>query len=224
MRAYTAESARSINELLLQMGERLVNNLNDRSRQDLIQVATREVSAAEAKSKGAAMALAKFRSKGAVYDPDRQSAMRLETVARLREELRLTEAQIAQLRQVAPANPQLPTLTSQAARLRRSITTENDGVLGGGQSFSAQAPAYSRLVLEKEFADRQLASSLASLESARSEAARKQLYLERLVQPNLPDRAMEPRRMRAVLTVFVVGLVAWGVISLLLAAVREHAD
>jgi capsular polysaccharide transport system permease protein len=35
---------------------------------------------------------------------------------------------------------------------------------------------------------------------------------------------MEPRRLRAVLAVFVLGLVAWGVLSLLVASVREHVD
>ncbi|MEQ1517640.1 MAG: capsule biosynthesis protein, partial [Usitatibacteraceae bacterium] len=64
----------------------------------------------------------------------------------------------------------------------------------------------------------------AALETAKSEALRKQLYLERLVQPNLPDKAEEPRRIRSVMTVLLLGLVAWGVISLLVASVREHTD
>ena len=66
--------------------------------------------------------------------------------------------------------------------------------------------------------------ALADLETARSEALRQQLYLERLVQPSLPDKAMEPRRIRAVFTVFLVGLIAWGVASLLVTAIREHSD
>ena len=74
------------------------------------------------------------------------------------------------------------------------------------------------------FADKQFASALASLESARSEAERKQLYLERLVTPNLPDKALEPRRIRSVFMVLAVGLLAWGVVSLLVASIKEHAD
>ena len=35
---------------------------------------------------------------------------------------------------------------------------------------------------------------------------------------------LEPRRLRTVFTVFVLGLLAWGVVSLLIAGVREHAD
>ena len=65
---------------------------------------------------------------------------------------------------------------------------------------------------------------MTALETARLDAQRKQLYLERLVQPSLPDESMEPRRVRSVFTVFLLGLVAWGVLSLILAGVREHVD
>ena len=48
--------------------------------------------------------------------------------------------------------------------------------------------------------------------------------MTRIVQPSLPDIAMEPKRMRSILATFVLGLVAWGILSMLLAGVREHQD
>ena len=80
------------------------------------------------------------------------------------------------------------------------------------------------MALDRAFADKQLAATLTSLESARSEAQRKQLYLERLVQPNLPDKALEPRRTRSIFTVLLLGLILWGVVSLVVASVKEHSD
>ena len=65
---------------------------------------------------------------------------------------------------------------------------------------------------------------MTSLEQARNEAQRKQLYLERIVQPSLPDVAVEPRRLRGVAATFLLGLVAWGILSMLIAGVREHQD
>lgn len=224
VRAYDAEQARAINDLLLQMGERLVNELNARSRQDLIDVAAREVTQAETAAKGAALALSGFRGKGTVFDPTRQAALQLEGVAKLREELIGAQAQLAQLEKLAPQNPQVAVLRSRVQSLKSAIAEENARVTGERGSFSAQAPAYERLLLDKEFADRQLAAAMAALESARNEAQRKQIYLERLVQPSLPDTAAEPRRIRGVLTVLLVGLMAWGVVSLVLASVREHLD
>jgi capsular polysaccharide transport system permease protein len=222
--AYTAQQARDINEALLVMGERLVNNLNNRSRQDLIDVAQREVAAAEERSRAAAQALSQFRSKGSVFDPNAQSALQLQGVAKLREELLAAEAQLSQVRKLSPRNPQIGSLTSRVEELRRSMAEESGRVTGNTGSLSAKSPVYERLQLEKTFADQQLGASMVSLETARREAARKQLYLERLVQPNLPDRSVEPRRLRSVFTVLAIGLIAWGVISLVLASVREHMD
>ncbi|MBI5268246.1 MAG: hypothetical protein HY856_01070 [Burkholderiales bacterium] len=224
VRAFDPKKAKEVNELLLQMSERLVNNLNDRSRQDLITVASREVAAAEARVRETSAALVRFRSKGAVYDPVRESASQVDTVARLKEELRSVESQMARLRQIAPSNPQLATLRGQAEQLRKSIAQETASVIGADNSLSTKSAQYERLVLDKTFAERQFESALASLEAARNDAARKQLYLERLVQPNMPDTAQEPRRVRSVLTVLVIGLISWGVVSLLVAGVREHMD
>jgi capsular polysaccharide transport system permease protein len=225
VRAYSAEDARNVNALLLSMGERLVNQLNDRSRSDLINVAQKEVKAAEDRAKDASLALSGFRTKQSVFDPDRQAAMQLQGVARVEDELLATEAQLAQLRQVSPTNPQIATLTSHAELLRRAIAEQNAKVAGGRSgSFTAQSSGYDRLQLEKTFAERQLATALAALETARDEAQRQQLYLETIVQPNLPDSAIEPRRIRTVAMVFLLGLIVWGVLSLVVSSVREHTE
>jgi capsular polysaccharide transport system permease protein len=65
---------------------------------------------------------------------------------------------------------------------------------------------------------------MTALETARSEAQRQQLYLERIVQPNRPDVAIEPRRIRSVIIILVLGLMSWGILSLLAASVREHLN
>jgi len=224
VRAYTAADAQRINAQLLEMGERLVNTMNIRSRQDLIQVAEQEVRLAEERAKVAASALSSFRVSRQVFDPDRQSAIQLQGVVKLREELMTAQAQLDQVRRVSPGNPQVPGLEARVRDLRKAIDEENARVLGRESGLSSKSAAYDRIALEKLFAERQLAGALAALDTARNEAARKQLYLERLVQPHLPDKAAEPRRLRAVLTVLAMGLMLWGITSLVIASVREHTD
>lgn len=224
VRAFTAKDSKEINDLLLKMGERLVNNLNDRSRQDLIKTAEQEVAVGEEKVKRAAVALAAFRNNQSVFDPDRQSTIQLQGVSRLQDELVATETQLNQIQRVSPNNPQVASLKNRVETLRKAIANETAKVAGAGGSLTSKSGAFERLALEKVFAEKQLASSLTALESAKSEAQRKQLYLERLVQPNLPDKALEPRRLRSVLMVFVLGLVTWGVVSLLVSSVKEHTD
>ena len=75
---------------------------------------------------------------------------------------------------------------------------------------------------EKSFADKQLQAALTSLESARAESFKKQVYLEKIANPKLPDSAMEPRRMRAILGVMAVSFIIWGIVALMVSGVREH--
>lgn len=222
--AFSARDAHDINDLLLQMGERLVNNLNIRSREDLIKVAQQEVAQAQAQDAKAALALSAFRTQHKLLDPERQGALQLQGIGKLQDELLQAQTQLAQLQRIAPDNPQVPIVANRVRLLQDAMAEQTAKLVGRDASLSARAPDYDRLVLEKGFADRQLASALAALETARNEAQRKQLYLERLVQPNLPDVAIEPRRLRSVLVVLVVGLVLWGVASMVLAGVREHVD
>lgn len=222
--AFSAEQAQQINELLLEAAEQLVNKLNERGRQDLIRFAAAEVAQAEQRAKEAALAVAAFRNQQTVVDPERQTTIHLQQISKLQDELILTKTQLAQLRAFTPDNPQLPALQVKARTLQAEIDAEIAKVAGGRSSLSNKAAEFQRLALEREFADRQLAAALVSLEQARNEAQRKQLYLERIVQPNLPDVATEPRRLRSFLAVVALGLVLWGILSMLIAGVREHQD
>lgn len=224
VRAFTAEDAYNINSMLLSMGESLVNQINDRGRLDLIKYASAEVAEAEAKAKTAAVALASYRNRRAVFDPDRQSALQLQQVTKLQDELIATKLQLAQLKSLSPANPQVPTLERRVRGLEGEMASEMAKVAGGGNSFTDKAGEFERLQLERTFADRQVASAMSNFETARAEARRKQLYLERIVQPNKPDHALEPRRLRAILATFLFGLIAWGALAMLSAGVREHRD
>lgn len=224
VRAFTAEDAHKINTELLQKAEGIVNQLNERGRQDMIRFASNEVAIAEKDAKKAALVLADYRNKKGVIDPEKQSAIPMQQIAKLQDELISSKALLSQLHLSARDNPQIPVLRNRIQLLEGEIQNESEKITGGGLSLASKAADFQRLALEKEFADRQLASALASLEQARNEAQRQQLYLERIAQPSLPDAAMEPRRIRAIAAVFVLGLIVWGVLSMLIAGVREHQD
>ena len=223
-RAFSAEDAFNINQQLLEMSEALVNRLNERGRQDMIHFATEEVRNAENKAKEAAQALAMYRNKKGVIDPERQSTLQLQQIAKLQDELIATQAQLKQLQTLTINNPQIPSLQQRVQNLHQEIDQETNRVAGGDRSLANKAAEFQRLALDREFADKQLGSALTSLEQARNEAQRKQLYLERIVQPNKPDRAMQPRRIRSILATVMLGLISWGVLTMLLAGVREHQD
>lgn len=224
VRAFTPEDAQKINEKLLLMAESTVNRLSQRGRQDLVAFAEREVGNAREAASKSAIALARYRNQAGVIDPERQAAVQLQMVSKLQDELIANRAQLRELRTLAPRNPQIAILETRVRGLEGDIDAELGKVAGDRRSLAATAVEFQRLQVENQFAEKQLASALASLEDARNEAARKQAYVERVAQPNRPDEAMEPRRLRGILATLVLGLIAWGVVTMLLAGVREHQD
>lgn len=224
VRAYSPQAALKFNRELLELAEGTVNRLNERGRQDLILFAQAEVDSATAASRAAGLNLARFRNVSGVVDPEKQATVQLQMISKLQDELIASRNQLLQLKAFAPANPQIPVLRTKVAGLSRDIDAEMNKVAGSSRSLSAAAAQYQRLQLQSQVADKQLAAAISSLEDARNEARRKQAYVERIEQPDLPDSPVEPRRLRGIFAAFVFGLIAYGIISMLLAGIREHHD
>lgn len=222
VRAYTASDARRFNEQLLEMAEATVNRLNERARNDLIKVSTDEVAIAKKKAESTAIALAIFRNKSGIVDPEKQAPVQLQMIFKLQDQLIASRAQLAQMKAIAPQNPQIEVIQAQISSISHDIDTEMGKIAGGSKSLSSAALQYQRLFLESQFADRHLTAAMASLQEAQNEARRKHAYVERIVQPSLPDDAIEPRRWRGIASTLIFSLIAWAVLTMLLAGVREH--
>lgn len=224
VRAFRARDAQVMNARLLERAEALVNQLNERGSEDLVKYAEREAAEARTAASKAALELASYRDRAGVIDPERQATVQLQMISKLQDELIGARMQVLQLSAVAAQNPQIPLLKVRVAGLEKEIAKQLRQIAGSEGSLSETAAQYQRLQLQREVADQQLALALNALQDARNEARRQRAYVERVAQPSLPDAALEPRRIRGMLSVLIVGLLAWGVLSMLLAGVREHQD
>lgn len=223
--AYTAKDAQNINEELLKMSEEVINRINNNAKNDILVASEKEVQEAQEVSAKAAEALAKYRVKNDVFNPEGQSAIVLQEISKLQDALIQTETQLTQAREITPENPQIKAMETRIKSLKKSIADKSKLVTGPSDiSFSNRSVEYQRLQLEKELADKQLASAMATYEQSKNDFNKKQLYLERLAMPSLPDEATKPKRFKNVLSGFVFGLLLWGVVRLFVAGVREHRD
>jgi capsular polysaccharide transport system permease protein len=224
VRAFRPEDAKAIADRLLEQAEALVNRLSERARIDTLRVAQEEVRRAEERVIAARQALTAFREREAALDPTREAAASLEAVARLEGLLAQTRAELQErLGFMRPDNPQIGVLRNRIESLEREIAEARRRITAGEAAIPQQLATYERLMLEREFADRQLASAIGSLEAARIEAQRQQLFLARIVEPNLAEYPLYPRSLLILTTLAVVLLVLYGVAWLIAAGIREHA-
>lgn len=224
VRAYSAEDARRINEQLLVMSENTINRMNQRGRDDMIRFAQFEVDEAQQRARQAGLSLAAYRNREGVVDPEMQASAQMAMISKLQDDVIATQTQLNQLRAFTPRNPQIPMLENRLQTLTRAIRQQMGSLAGGDRSLADSAVQYQKLFLEKGFADKQLGGALASLQEARNEARRQQVYVERIAQPNLPDAPLEPRKLRGILATLALGFVAWGIASMLVAGVKEHGQ
>lgn len=224
VKAFRPEDAQALARALLDEAEGLVNRLNERSHDNAIRDAEAEVHRMEQSVADAQAATLAYRKREVLIDPGKASGAIMETQAKLQAELVQTRARLAELERSSPNSPLRGDLQSHVAELERQVGAQRSELAGGDTSMAPKISEYQQLQLHEEFASKELASALASLESARAEARRQQIYLDRVVEPNLPDKALFPKRLISVLIVFISAFLIYSIGRLLLAGVQEHAQ
>ncbi|XUU61825.1 hypothetical protein ACRAQ6_06020 [Erythrobacter sp. HA6-11] len=222
--AFSPDEAREINDRLLEGAEKLVNDMSSRARSDAIQFSQDQVVDAREKARAASLALARFRDQEEVIDPQLQAQVGLQAIAQLQEQLTTAKTQLRQMQTYTPKASQIPFLRTQISQLESEIDAQTAKIAGGKESLSNNAARFQELTLASEFAEQQLAIALASLQDAQAEARRQQAYVERISDPSLPDFPTHPQRIRNIIATLVLGLLAWGVIAMLLVGIREHRE
>jgi BexC/CtrB/KpsE family polysaccharide export inner-membrane protein len=219
--AFRADDARLINERLLGGGERLVNRLNERAVSDAVSQGERTVEEAQLRLTRSQQELTTFRNRERFIDPSRTANAGAALIGELAVNLATLKAERAQMAASAPQSPQLPFLDGRIRALQAQIDIEQQKIVGDSDSLAPKIGAYEELVLNRELADRALATAMTSLDAAKLDARRQQLYLERVVDPSLASEPSKPRRLLAVLAVLATCFMAYGTGWLIWAGVRE---
>lgn len=220
--AFTAKDAHDLNAALLASGEALVNQLNERAAANSLRDAERDLATAVKNADDIRDEMTRFRTSARFIDPRTEAAENTQIIATLSVAIAQLRAERDQLQAEAPASPQLPPLNRRIAGLESQIEQSRAKMAGNADSLAPKVGTYEDLVMQREIAERRRTQAEAALVAAQQDASRQKLYLERIVQPSLPDKGAEPRRMRSILTVLLSALLAYGVGWLVWAGVREH--
>jgi capsular polysaccharide transport system permease protein len=222
--AFEPQEAAAINELMLKQSEMLVNKLNENARKKSIAEAEGRVIEAEARVKAALKAMSDYRNKAQLVEPLKEATGVVEITNRLIMERATLEAQLSTVRQVTPDHPSIPVLREQIGSLTREINRQSARLVGdGGNNISGKLPNYEALVLEQELASQLLVLAQTTLEQARTEALKQQFYLERVVEPNVPDLPEYPKPFRVVITILGFAVALYFIVWMFVVGILEHA-
>ncbi len=221
--AFTPEDARALNAGLLDLGETLVNRLNERVNEQAIEEAEDRVLIAQQRVRDARIALGAYRNASEILDPEQQGLGVLTVSNDLIAQEAALRARLAEVRRTTPRHPSIPAMEQRAIALAEQVASQTGRAVGTPDGLASKLSEYENLLVEQEFATQMLTAANATLEQARAEALQQQYYLERVVEPNLPDDAILPSRLMSILAVLFGTLCLYLVGWMLVVGILEHA-
>lgn len=225
VRAFDRFTAHQIAETIIALSEKLVNGMSDRIISDTLRFARTEVDQTEARVRDASQALTRFRSETRSIDPGQETTAVLGIVTELESKLAAARTELIEAKSFMSADSlQIGVLEAKVEALQLQVLIERQRLASEDEvtDYTQLIDDYEPLVLEQELAKQRYASTLTSLELARAEAQRKQRYLLSFVEPQIPDEAVEPLKIRTVSTVFLFSCLIYGIGGLIWAAVKDH--
>jgi capsular polysaccharide transport system permease protein len=224
VRAFKAEVARDIARAIIKASEDRVNRITERARKDHLKIAERAVAQTEKRLKAARAKIFELQGDHSVLDP-RVTVKSVSTLAgQLEAEIITERAKLSSLMAVLRKDaPKVIAARKRLGSLQYELKRQRAKLVGkGSKSMKSSIAELEPALVEKEFAEKAYIAAMKGLELARLEASRQVRYVVTLSEPSLPSAATHPRRLWKIATVFAVSLLLMGVVSLLIASVREH--
>ncbi|KPQ31196.1 MAG: ABC2-type capsular polysaccharide export system periplasmic adaptor component KpsE [Halomonas sp. HL-93] len=228
VRARDPDSAKQIAQLIVSENERMINRLNEKARRDTMRHAESDLQAALERLRAAREALAKFRVRTQIVDPQADIQGRMGVLTSLQQQL--AEALVEQdllSESTDIDDPRFRQLKRRIEVLRNRITEERrsftqQDVTVDETDYPQLIAKFESLQVDQSFAEATYQAALTALDSARSNASRQNLYLANFIQPTLAQRAEYPKTIHIIGLMLLLTTLLWGIVALVYYSLRDR--
>lgn len=224
--AYTAKMANAITSMLVNEGERYMNELSHQLAREQVRFLENQVEFARRSVKEARDALVAFQNNKGMVSPKATVDSMHGIIANLEAQRTQLQTQIAALPKNLDRNHAMrKTLNQSLAAVEQQIKTEKAKLASGsGKTLNSLMEEQARLEEEVTLKQDVYKNALICLEKGRMDAARTLKIVSVLQAPSKPEYAWEPRRIYGVFSTICVTLLLLGIINLLKSVVLDHVD
>jgi capsular polysaccharide transport system permease protein len=233
VRAFSPEDAKRIADAVVAGSEKLINDMNERVRNDTVQASERDMQAAADELGRARMKMQYGRNAEGLIDVGQTSRALSGLLTEAQGQLLTAqqEYQTQLLRSVSEDAPQMRVLQSRISAMRLQVddlksqlTTqkEQSASADADKALSGKMTKFAEYDLDERLAEKRYATSVAAVEAARILSERKMLYLHELVSPALPQDPRYPRRLLSIGLTFVGSILCWVTSMTAISFVRNH--
>lgn len=228
VRAHDPQIAQDIATRIVAESEQMINALNATARRDTTINAERDLNEALERLRLSREALAVFRARTQIVDPQADIQGRMGVLNNLQQQLAqaLVEFDLL-LQNTSDADPRTVQARRRIDAIRARIDderrnfTEQD-VTVDGTNYPDLLARYEGLRVDQEFAEQTYRAALTALDAARSNAQRQTLYLATYVRPTLAQRAQYPQRWVLSGLTFMFLTMIWTVAALVYYSIRDR--
>jgi len=224
--AFTPEQAHAITSLLVEEGERYMNDMAHRLAQQQVAFIEKQVEQVYERVMRARMAVVAYQNERNLVSPEGTAEYFSGIVNTLEGQLASLDTQ--RNAALGYLNPESPTVTDfdlQIAAVKKQISKEQARLTSSNRrTLNRSVKEFQRLKLNAEFAQEVYKTALASLEQARVDAGRTIKMVSVIQSPTHPQYPLEPRRIYNTVVFVLVTLVIFGIASLMRAIVRDHQE
>jgi len=210
---------------IIRASEQLVNDVSTRSQDDAIRSAEQEIERSSKKLAAVRQELLDFRNRTQIVDPTISATSVGDMIASLMTERIDIENNISTFSGTLSKDSsaqrvqraRIAALDEQIKALQDQLTDKQSN-----KTLSASMAEYQQLKLNEMFAEKLYTIAQSSYERARQDRNAQSLYLSVIVRPSLPESSLYPRVVLT--TIFTFGLltIAWGIVSIIVASIKDH--
>ncbi len=220
--AFRPEDAHRIALAAFAHAEALINRLNERQQKDSIAFAEGILEKTRMKVRAAEQDIVDWRNRESHFDPTREGAAVINLISQLDGFAAQLKAELSEVNASSPGSPKVAGIKARIASFEQQINDQRTLLAGGDKSLAPTLAAYEKLVLERDMAMKTFSSALLLLEAAVRDLDIKRLYLDRVVEPNLPDYALYPRSFVVIPKVLGFSLCIYWILRVLGEAIFKH--
>jgi capsular polysaccharide transport system permease protein len=224
--AYDAQTAYAITAMLVQEGERYMNQLGHELAEVQVSFLTNHVKRAQLRFQEASQALLRFQNKQGLLSPQATAESINSIVSGLETQRTQLQTQLASLPRTLDRNhPIIVMLGQSLAAVDRQIDQEKAKLAStSGKTLNIAVEEFHRFQMEVNFTQDLYKSSLIALEKGRIDATRMLEKVSILQTPTLPEYAIEPRRIYNTIVTLLMAAMLAGIMRLLEGIVQDHVD
>ena len=224
--AFTPEKAHDIASMLVEEGERYMNQMDRRLAQEQVAFIEKQVEQISERVITARQAVLTFQNERNLVSPQGTAEALFGIISQLEGRLiELKTQRDALLGYQQAQSPAVVDVDLQVAAVKKQIAREQARLTSSErQTLNRIVEEYQRLEMNAEFAREMYKAGLTALEKHRVEAGRMLKMVSVLQRPTHPQYPLEPRRIYNT-TVFILStLLLAGILTLLKVIVRDHRD